>query len=316
MYCRCCGHDNEGRDKGKCENCGFELSSQNEPSRDKRSAIQERLAKPVGFKERSEFKVPPPKGEAGKFGALIALVGLALAVLFTNTSSRSEYVPPPPVREVVEDIVEEQPEDSIASLIGSDIVYVFNDSASFALPRANVDMNLIPAGATVSFLGPGIVPLYPAASYIVQKISQRDFDPLTVDRICIWTDSARTEFISAPLTRLPRVIVDSTTAPVLIKFYFTPEMLRGSVEEFSIQYDVAIFTDDFSQSQLNNLISTVADRLDRADPGEREIKVAALFDYEAYDLGDAVDIMNRIEAMVIDSMGWDAFSVSVFTLTD
>jgi len=317
MFCRCCGHDNKDRNKGKCENCGFKLDSQNHSSKEKRSALKSKLDKPVGFKERAEFKVPPAKGEAGKFGALIALLGLAIAVVFTNVFSRSEYEPPPPVIEVVEQVIEELPEDDVATLVGSDIVYVFNDSASLALPRANVDMNLIPSGATVSFLGPMIVPLHPAASYIAQKVSQRDFDPLEVDRICVWTDSTETEFISAPLTRLPRPSPDTTVVgPVLIKLYFTPEMLRGSVEEFDIQYDIAIFGNDFSQSQLDNLVSTVSNRLSSKDTGERDLKVAALFDYNAYNLGDAVGIMNRIAPAVIDSLGWEAFSINVFALTD
>jgi len=317
MFCRCCGHDNKDRNKGSCENCGFELSSQNDSSSEKRSALKSKLEKPVGFKERSEFKVPPAKGEAAKFGALIALIGLGLAAIFTNVFDRSEYVPPPPVIEEVVQVIEELPEDEVATLVNSDIVYVFNDSASLALPRANVDMNLIPAGATVSFLGPEVVPLHPAASYIAQKVSQRDFDPLEVDRICVWTDSTETAFISAPLTRLPRPSADTTVVePVLIKLYFTPEMLRGSVEEFNIQYDIAIFGNDFSQSQLNNLVNTVSNRLGSRDTGERDLKVAALFDYNAYNLGDAVGIMERLAPAVIDSLGWEAFSINVFALTD
>lgn len=315
MICRCCGHDNVGRDRGKCANCGFELSTQNDPASEKRSALRKKLEKPVGFKERVEFTVPSHKSEIAKFGFLIALFGAAVAVAFTSLFERSEYTPPPMERvgfQVVEPVIEP---DSIATLVGSGIVYVFNDSATLALPRANVDMNLIPAGTTVSFLGPSVVPLRPAANYIAQKIGQRDFDPLTIDRICVWTDSTETSFVSAPLTRLPRS-TDSTQAPVLVKLYFTPEMLRGRVDEFGIQHDIAVFTDDFGQQQLDGLVSTVAGRLDGRDTGDREIKVVALFDYNAYDLGDAIRILSRIEPLVVDSLGYDAFYLNVFSLTD
>jgi hypothetical protein len=316
MICRCCGHDNEGRDRGKCANCGFELSTQNGPASEKRSALKTRMEKPVGFKERAEFKVPPHKGEIAKFGFLIALVGLGVAIAVTSLFERSEYTAPPVERvgyQVVEPV---RLTDSIATLIGSEIVYVFNDSATLALPRANVDMNLIPAGTTVSFLGSSVVPLRPAANYISQKIGQRDFDPLAVDRICVWTDLTETAYVSAPLTRLPRQSDSSQTAPVLVKLYFTPEMLRGRVDEFDIQYDIAVFTEDFGQAQLDGLVSTVAGRLAARDTGDREIKVITLFDYNAYNLGEAVTIMNRIAPLVVDSLGYSAFYLNVFSLTD
>jgi len=315
MICRCCGHDNEVRDKGKCANCGFELSTQNDPAVEKRSALKTKLKKPVGFKERAEFTVPARKNEAAKFGFLLALVGLAVAVTLTSLFDRSEYTEPPRLREDLQIVEPVRFSDSIATLLGSEIVYVFNDSATLALPHANVDMNLIPAGTTVSFVGSPVVPLRPAANYIAQKIGQRDFDPLTVDRIIIWTDSTETDFVSAPLTRLPRQS-DSTQAPVLVKLYFTPEMLRGRVDEFNIQYDVAVFAEDFEQAQLDGLVSTVAARLAVRDTGDREIKVITLFDYNAYDLGDAVNIMNRIAPLVVDSLGYSAFYLNVFALTD
>jgi len=315
MFCRCCGHDNEGRDRGKCSNCGFELSTQNDPASEKRSALGKRLEKPVGFKERAEFKEPPPKGEATKFGFLIAIVGLGVAVALTSVFERSEYTPPPPAREGFQEVAPVAQTDSVATLIGSGIVYVFNDSATIALPRANVDMNLIPAGTTVSFVGPSMVPLRPAANYIAQKIGQRDFDPLTVDRICVWTDSTETAFVEAPLTRLPRQ-ADSTASPVLVKLYFTPEMLRGRVDEFDIQHDIAVFDAEFSQSQLDGLTSAIASRLQSRNLGDREVKVIALFDYNAYDLGDAVEILGRMAPYVVDSLGYSAFYLNVFALTD
>jgi hypothetical protein len=315
MICRCCGHDNELRDKGKCANCGFELSTQNDPASEKRSALRKRLEKPVGFKERAEFKVPDKNSEITKFGFLIALLGLGIAIALTTIFDRSEYSEPPRVREGYQVVEPVRLSDSIATLLGSEIVYVFNDSATLALPRANVDMNLIPAGTTVSFVGSPVVPLRPAANYIAQKIGQRDFDPLDVDRICVWTDSTESDYISAPLTRLPRQS-DSTQTPVLVKLYFTPEMLRGRVDEFNIQYDIAVFAEDFEQSQLEGLVSTVAGRLSGRDTGDREIKVITLFDYNAYNLGDAVAIMNRIAPLVVDSLGYSAFYLNVFALTD
>ncbi|NOQ22604.1 MAG: hypothetical protein GQ565_08150 [Candidatus Aegiribacteria sp.] len=317
MICRCCGHDNNGRDKGKCDNCGYELSTQNDSLKTKRSALQSKLEKPVHFQERTEFKIPPSKGHSTTIGILIAIVGMVGAFVITNVFERSELTPELPERKRFEEIVEETYVDPIATLIASDIVYVLNDSASRALPRANVNMTLIPEGSTVSFLGSWTVPLRPAATFVVQKISQREFKPLKIDRLCVWTDTTKTEFISTPLIRVEESSVDTISAPpVLVKLYFTPEMMRGSIEEFSIQYDVAVTTPELSDNQLNDLILTVSRRLERKDYEERSIQVATLFDYDAYNLGDAVDIMRRIAPMAIDSLGYEGFSLSVFTLTN
>lgn len=316
MICRCCGHDNNGRNKGKCENCGFELSTQNDGMKSKRSAIQKKLENPVHFKERTEFRVPPKTGNVAAIGILIAIVGCAAAFVITNVFERSEYTPELPEREGFEEVIVENPTDPIATLIASDIVYVLNDSASRALPRANVDMTLIPEGSTVSFLGSWAVPLRPAASFVVQKISQREFNPLTIDRMCVWTDSTETEFISAPLIRIEVSNADTVSGPVLVKLYFTPEMMRGRVEEFNLQYDMAVDTPEFTDSQLNDLVLTVSRRLENKDYEGRGIQVAAMFDYNAYNLGDAVDIMRRITPMAIDSLGYEGFSMSVFALTD
>ncbi|MEN8207792.1 MAG: hypothetical protein ABFR50_00925 [Candidatus Fermentibacteria bacterium] len=316
MICRCCGHDNNGRDKGKCYNCGFELSTQNDSLATKRSALKSKLEKPVHFQERTEFKIPQSRSHSTVIGIFIAIAGLFAAFVITNVFDRSEYTPELPERDQFEEVIEEAPVDPVAALIASDIVYVMNDSASRALPRANVDMTLIPEGSTVSFLGNWPVPLRPAATFVVQKISQREFNPLTIDRICVWTDSTETEFISAPLIRIEQSIADSIVSPVLVKLYFTPEMMRGSIEEFSIQFDKAITSSEFSDSQLNDLILTVSQRLERKNYEGRRVQIAVLFDYNAYNLGDAVDIMRRIAPMTIDSLGYEAFSLSVFTLTD
>lgn len=316
MICRCCGHDNNGRNKGKCENCGFELSTQNDDIQKKRSAIQSKLEKPVNFKERTEFKSPPPRGNIPAIGVLIAIAGLAVALVITNVFERSECTPELPEREGYEEVAPETPTDSLAALIDSDIVYVLNDSASRALPRANVDMTAIPEGSSVSFLGGWTVPIRAAASFVVQKISQREFNSLTIDRLCVWTDSTKTDFISSPLIRIEHSDIDTVPGPVLLKLYFTPDMMRGSVEEFRVRYDMAINTPEFTDSQLNDLVRTVSRRLEGKDYEGRRIQVATLFDYNAYNLGDAVDIMRRITPMAIDSLGFEGFSVSVFSLTD
>ncbi len=316
MNCRCCGHDNNGRDTGKCDNCGFELSSQNDSTKDKRVELQKKLDKPVSFKERTIFTTPPPRGHIPTLGFLIAIIGLATAFVVTHVFDRSEYTPELAQRSQYEEIVVENPIDSVATLIGSDIVYVFNDSASRALPRANVDMTMIPEGSTVSFLGGRIVPLRPAASYILQKITLREIKPLRIDRLCVWSDSTETDFFSVPLIRLDQTVIDTIPGAVIIKFYFTPEMIRGSVDEFSIKYDKAITTDEFTDSQLSDVIFTVSRRLQRKDFGERQIQVATMFDYDAYNLGEAVQLMNRIGPLVIDSLGYSGFSLSVFSLTD
>ncbi len=316
MFCRCCGHDNKNRDTGRCENCGFDLSSQNASLAEQRTGLQKKLDKPVGFSERTEFRSPPPGGGAKVIGAVIALIGLAAAFVITHSFERSEYTPQLPERERFQEIEPQIPQDSIATLVGSDIVYVLDDSATMALPRSNVDLAAIPEGSSVSFLGKWQTPLRPSAAFILQKISQREFNVLKMDRICVWTDSTESEMISSPLIRLETSTVDSIPGPVLIKLYFTPEMMRGSVEEFNIQYDKAIETSSFSDAQLADLISTVSRRLENRDYQGRKVQVAALFDYNAYDLGDAVEIMKRLEPLTVDSLGYEAFSLSVFAITD
>lgn len=316
MFCRCCGYDNNGRDSGRCENCGFELSRQNLSIAEKRSALQSKLDKPATYNERTEFRTPPPQGHAPVIGILIAILGLATAFVITHSFERSEYTPELPDRERFEELVVENPVDSLALLIGSDIVYVLDDSATRALPRSNVDMTAIPEGSTVSFLGKWGTPLRPSATFVLQKISQREFNVLEIDRLCVWTDSTETAFVSAPIIRLEQSLVDTIPGPVLVKLYFTPEMMRGSVEEFNIQIDRAITTDVFSDAQLTDLLGSVSERLGRQELEDRRVQVAALFDYNAYDLGEAVEIMRRIAPLTVDSLGYEGFSLSVFALTD
>jgi hypothetical protein len=316
MICRCCGHDNNGRDSGNCANCGFDLKSQNDSLKEQRDGLQHKLEKPVGFQERTEFKTPPSRGHLPAVGVLLAIAGLVAAYVITHVFERSEYTPELPHRTEFDQVVQESPVDPISSLIGSDIVYVFNDSASRALPRSSVDMTLIPEGSTVSFLGSGVVPLRPAASYIIQKINQREFNPLTIDRLCVWTDSSQTGYISSPLIKLDQSPVDTIPGAVIVKLYFTPEMIRGSVEEFSIRYDKAITTNEFTDAQITDVLSTISRRLERKDYGDRVVQIAVLFDYEVYDLSDAVRLMNRMAPQAIDSLGYEGFAVSVFSLTD
>lgn len=316
MFCRCCGHDNNGRDTGRCENCGFELSSQNLSISEKRSALRDRMEGSKGRGDRAEFRSPPPGGHGAVYGILIALVGLAAAFVITHAFERSEYTPELPERAEFQELVPETPVDSLAMLIGSDIVYVLDDSATRALPRANVDMTAIPEMSTVSFLGRWETPLRPTATFVLQKISQREFNVLDIDRLCVWTDTTETQYISAPLVRLEQSTVDTVPGPVLVKLYFTPEMMRGRVEEFDIQIDRAITTDEFSDAQLNGLLSTVSERLAREDYQDRRVQVATLFDYNAYDLGDAVSMMRRLAPLTVDSLGYEGFSLSVFALTD
>lgn len=317
MFCRCCGYDNNGRDSGRCENCGFELSTQNLGVEEKRSALKHKLETPAHFKERTEYRTPPPMGHAPVIGITIALLGLAAAFVITHAFERSEYTPELPERERFEELVPETLVDSLALLIGSDIVYVLDDSATVALPRANVDMTAIPEGSNVSFLGKWGTPLRPSATFVLQKISQREFNVLSIDRLCVWTDSTETDFISSPLIRLEQPLADSVEGPLLVKLYFTPEMMRGRVEELDIQIDRAITTEEFTDAQLNGLLASVEERIERrGGRGDRRVQVAALFDYNAYDLGDAVAIMRRMTPMTVDSLGYEAFSLSVFALTD
>ncbi len=317
MYCRSCGHNNEGRDSGKCENCRFELSTQNLSGKEKRSAIQERSTEPAKFDEHSEFKVPIHKKQTRIIGIGIALAGVIIAVIAAITLESPYYEPPPPERESFESQVIEIPINPTAELVGSDIVYLMslaNDTTVTALSRASVDMAAIPNGSTVSFLGDADFPLKATVTYMLQKIGGRELDPLTIDRIGVWTDSTETDVVSAPFARMEVTESDSIPGPVTVKFYFTPDMLRATLDEWNLKKDIAISGSEFKDSEVEQMINWVPGRLSSRDIEGREIQVVAMFDYNVYNYGDVIELLRRIEPLVIDSLGYNGFGVNIFTV--
>lgn len=317
MFCRICGRDNKGRDSGKCENCGFELSNQNQPSKEKRSALQERSTEPVNFDEKSEFKVPMHKKQARIISIVIVLVGVIIALTATLSLESPYYEPPPPERESFESQVVEIPIDPIAELVGSDIVYLMspsNDTTITALPRASIDMAAIPNGSSVSFLGGANQSLRATFIYILDKIDGRDFDQLNIDRLAIWTDSTETQVRSVSLARIEETESDSVPGPLTVKIYFTPRMLRAKIDEWNQQKSIPITRGSFRDSELEQISSWIPDRISRRDIEGREVQVVALFDYNAYNYGEIVDLLIRLEPSVIDSLGYSGFVVNVFAI--
>lgn len=317
MYCRSCGYDNKDRDSGKCENCGFKLSTQNLSIKEKRSAIQERSTEPVNFDEHSEFKVPVHRKQTRIIGIGIAVIGSIIALVATLTLESPYYEPEPPKRESFESQVVEIPIHPTAELVGSDIVYLMNlatDTTVTALPLASVDMSAIPDGASVSFLGVRDLPIKAVATYLLQKIGGRDFDQLYIDRLAIWIDSTETQVASVPFIRLEQAESDSVQGPVIVKFYITPDMLRGRLDEWSEQKDFAISGSDISDGELAQMANWVPGKLAQRDIDGRDIQVSVLFDYNEYNLGDVIDLLDRLEPLAIDSLGYDGFAINIFAV--
>lgn len=313
MNCRICGHDNQQRDTGPCANCGYKLDDQNLPLKEQRSGLEKPLpsnGSPTGH--NADLWVPR-KNKAGYLAVLIGSTGAAIAIFILASFERAEYVPP--VEVAAQEIEEAQlPRDSLPIRLNTDIVYEFNSEGTSAVPRTNVDLSLIPIGTRVSFIGNRDLSIRPVVSYITQKMAGRDFAILEAHNLYCWTDTTKTEFLSIPLEK-PFVESPTDTSavePVLMRFLFTEEWLRGEVQEFSIDVVEPSGGFRFSARPFENVLRQVQSRLARRDIGTRPVHVVLLFPDNST-LGQAMDIAVQVQ-QYSDSLGYQGFLLRYATI--
>ncbi len=309
MRCRDCGHDNH-RNTGKCDNCGFKLDSQNEPMKDQRAALQT----PIKNGDDDSCKIPeltsPHKTRSGVIGFLVFLVGAASAFLIVSNFDRAEYEPDTGVSHEI--IVEEIPLDSLPIILGTDIVYVFNEEGTSASPRTNVDLSLIPEGTGVSFLGRGSMSIQPVVNYMLQKINSNDFRALVPDSLFAWTDSTETTYLAVAI--LPVADDSAEVQPVELKILFTDEWFRCIIEEFNKDivepsggygFDQRVFT-----RGMNQAVRTINSR----NTEDRPVHITLLFPSEST-FGEAMIIAESV-SVATDSLGYEGFNIKWVNVTN
>lgn len=313
MNCRICGHDNQQRDTGPCENCGFKLDGQNLPLSEQRSGLEKPLPSNGSTSGQNADLWVPRKSNAGYLAVLIGGAGAAIAIFILSSFERAEYTPH--VETVSQEIEEVQlPRDSLPIRLSTDIVYEFNPEGTSAVPRTNVDLSLIPIGTRVSFIGNRDLSIRPVVSYITQKMAGRDFAILEAHNLYCWTDTTMTAFQSIPLVK-PFVESPTDTAqvePVLLRFLFTDEWLRGEVQEFSIDVVEPSGGFRFNARPFENVLRQVQSRLARRDLGSREVHVVLLFPDNST-LGQAMDIAEQVRHYS-DSLGYRGFLLRYATI--
>lgn len=304
MFCRCCGHDNGSQDRGPCANCGFKLEDQHLPLREQRASLEKPLPPREGEETRSSHLWVPRRSVAGHLAVLIFLVGAAIALFILTSFERAEYEPV--VAEIASEVeVDQGPRDSLPILLDTDIVYEFNPEGTAAIPRTNVDLSLIPVGTRISYLGHYDLSIRPVVSYITQRMSGRDFRILEAHNLYCWTDTTETEFLSVPLIK-PFIQADTTALePVLMRFLFSEEWLRGEVQEFNIDIVEPSGGFRFSARPFENMFRQVNTRLARRDYGERPVHVVLIFPDNST-LGQLMEIAGEVRHYT-DSLGYQGF---------
>ena len=309
MRCRNCGHDNH-RNTGICDNCKFKLDPQNDPMKDQRAALKT----PISNGDDDTCKIPeltsPHRTRSGVIGFLVFLVGAASAFLIVSNYDRAEFEPQADVTHDV--IVEEIPLDSLPIMLGSDIIYVFNEEGTSASPRTNVDLSLIPEGTGVSFLGRGSMSIQPVVNYMLQKINSNDFRALLPDSLFAWTDSTETDYLAIAI--LPVLDDSAEVQPVELKILFTDEWFRCIIEEFNKDivepssgygFDQRVFT-----RGMNQAVRTINSR----NSDDRPVHVTLLFPSEST-FGEAMSIAESV-SVVIDSLGYEGFNIKWVNVTN
>lgn len=304
MYCRVCGHHNK-RETGKCANCGFDLGVQNTPLADQRKSLEKRSTKPVGFEERMPMKVHK-SSSAGLLGAAFVVIGLFITVFIVTNYERAVLVSESHHSFSAEEEIE-LPIDSITVIVGSDIVYVMNKEGTSAVPRTNLNLQLIPEGSTAAVLCHKSVPLKPLVVFVERKLIE--FKGVVImDQLCVWNDSTEEEFRSINLVSPPHES-DSLAEPVVMKLILMDEWLVGRIEEFNIDIPSPL-TVGFTQSKFDSVMNQVTRRLSSRDLGEREIHVWAMFPEEST-VGDIMDILFNITPS-FDSLGFKTYRLKYF----
>ncbi len=314
MYCRLCGHDNGEKETGLCANCGFELADQNLPLSEQRSGLQKPLPSNGASRTHPADLWVPRKSRAGHLAVLVFMVGAAVAIFIVTSFERAVYEPP--VERTEQEIAAEvqAPRDSLPIRLSTDIVYEFNTEGTSAIPRTNVDLSLIPIGTRVSFIGHRDLSIRPVVSYITQKMAGRDFAILEAHNLYCWTDSTMTAFQRIPLVK-PFVENPADTAavePVMMRFLFTEEWLRGEIQEFNIDVVEPSGGFGFRAGPFMTVLRQVKNRLDRNAFEGRPVHVMLLFPDDAT-LGQVMDISIEVQHYT-DSLGYQGFQLRYATI--
>jgi len=314
MYCRLCGHDNGEKETGLCANCGFELADQNLPLSEQRSGLQKPLPSNGASRTHPADLWVPRKSRAGHLAVLVFMVGAAVAIFIVTSFERAVYEPP--VERTEQEIAAEvqAPRDSLPIRLSTDIVYEFNTEGTSAIPRTNVDLSLIPIGTRVSFIGHRDLSIRPVVSYITQKMAGRDFAILEAHNLYCWTDSTMTTFQRIPLVK-PFMENPADTAavePVLMRFLFTAEWLRGEIQEFNIDVVEPSGGFGFRAGPFMTVLRQVKNRLDRNAFEGRPVHVMLLFPDDAT-LGQVMDISIEVQHYT-DSLGYQGFQLRYATI--
>ncbi len=308
MFCRICGHDNGKRAEGPCGNCGFELKNQNLPLSEQRSALRTPL--PGGRKaagRKPELWVPK-RSISGYIAVMVIAVGVAITIFILSSFDRAEYEQTPVNGGYDIEIAEEQTiRDSLPLRLSTDIVYEFSSEGTSAVPRTNVDLALIPVGTRVSFLGNRELSIRPVVAYMTQKMAGRDFMILEAHNLYCWSDSTMADFQSVPLVK-PYVETPGDTVavePVLVRFLFSEEWLRGEVQEFNIDIVEPSGGFRFNPAPFRTVLRQVNGRLAGRDYGDRPVQVMLLFPDDS-NLGQVMDIAQEVRQYT-DSLGYEGF---------
>jgi hypothetical protein len=313
MNCRICGHDNAEKDTGACANCGFKLDDQNSPLKELRSALQKPLPPDGNEKEHPAALWVPKKSIAGYLSVLIMAAGATIAIFILASFERAEYEPhyEAVAVEIAEDL---GPRDSLPILLDTDIVYEFNTAGTSAIPRTNVNLSLIPVGTRVSFLGHSELSIRPVVSYITRKMAERDFLILEPHNLICWTDTTMSEFLAVPLVKpfVENPADTSAVEPVLMRFLFTDEWLRGEVQEFNIDVVEPSGGFRFNARPFESVLRQVNNRLARRDYGDRPVHVVLLFPDHST-LGQVMDITLEVQHYT-DSLGYMGFQFRYATI--
>ncbi|PIE52749.1 hypothetical protein CSA37_04830 [Candidatus Fermentibacteria bacterium] len=309
MRCRSCGHDNRNKSKGPCGNCGFKLDDQNEP----RSVQREALQKPLGADSRVGNSPPPDlvpvkKHHSGIIGIAVFITALLVTIYIVRNFDRAEYQPEIDMSEVLAQ-EEELPGDSLPLMLGTEIVYAFNDEGTSAAPRTNVNLSLIPEGTTVSFLALGSLSIQPVVNYMQQKINGNDFRYLEPDSLFCWTDTTKTSYSAIPILKpVPSPEMDSTAVqPVELKIVFTEDWLRFMVEEYNTDIAEPVPGLAFNRRTFMMVLDQVDRTINRRNTDERPVHITVLFPGDIT-IGQAVEISDSVEACT-DTLGYQGFNL-------
>jgi hypothetical protein len=244
--------------------------------------------------------------KAGLLGAVFVIIGLFITVFIVTNYERavlvSELHQSLSAEEEIELLV-----DSIPVIVGSDIVYVMDKEGTSAIPRTNLNLQLIPEGSSAAVLCHKSVPLKPLVVFIERKLIE--FKGVVImDQLCVWTDTSENEFRSISLIS-PPYESDSLAEPVVMKLIFMEEWLVGRIEEFNIDIPSPL-TSGFSQSKFDSVMNQVTRRLRNRDLGDREIHVWAMFP-EEFTVGDIMDILANVTPS-FDSLGFRTYRLKYF----